>query len=229
MRPRRGSYVYRGDSLRRRKRIARLSLGVVGCLTLLVAYENQHPAEATAAPYYAARLDVRDPANTLALVNSWSQTALANDQLERWHQIFSYSNRYDIGEQLARAIHDIALDEGIEPELAFRLVRLESEFNPRATSPVGAVGLTQLMLGTARYFSKGITREELYDRDTNLRIGFRYLRALIRENDGDVRLALLVYNRGPVAVEAALATGADPSNGYDRIIMKEYEGRGTVD
>lgn len=154
---------------------------------------------------------------------------LANAQLERWHQIFGFSSTYKVGADLAASIYDIALAEGIEPDLAFRLVRLESQFNDRATSPVGAVGLTQLMLPTARYFQKGITRDELYDRNTNLRIGFRYLRSLIRENKGNVQLALLVYNRGPVAVKNSRQQGRDPSNGYDRIIMKGYTGRGVID
>ena len=82
---------------------------------------------------------------------------------------------------------------------------------------------------TARYFDRTITEQRLYDRRTNLRIGFRYLRALIEENGGDVRLALLVYNRGPVAVQNALRAGKNPTNGYDRIIMKGWEGKATVD
>lgn len=154
---------------------------------------------------------------------------LANAQLARWHEIFGFSSTYKVGADLAASIYDIALAEGIEPDLAFRLVRLESQFNDRATSPVGAIGLTQLMLPTARYFQKGITRDELYDRNTNLRIGFRYLRSLIRENKGNVQLALLVYNRGPVAVKNSRQQGRDPSNGYDRIIMKGYTGRGVID
>ena len=154
---------------------------------------------------------------------------LANAQLQRMSRVFAYSSRYGIGADLAGAIYDVALAEGIDPELAFRLVKIESQFNERATSPVGAVGLTQVMLPTARYFRKDVTREDLLDRETNLRIGFRYLRALMREYDGDLKLALLVYNRGPVAVESALDSGRDPANGYERAILTGYQGRGIVD
>ena len=157
-----------------------------------------------------------------------SELDLANAQLDRWHKIFSYSSQYRVGADLATSVYDIALAEGIEPELAFRLVRVESEFNERATSPVGAVGLTQLMVPTARYFQKGITRDQLYDRDTNLRIGFRYLRTLVREYKGNVQLALLVYNRGPQAVQNSRDQGLDPSNGYERVVMKGYTGRGVI-
>ncbi len=44
-----------------------------------------------------------------------------------------------------------------------------------------------------------------------------------------MQLALLTYNRGPVAVKAAKAQGIDPSNGYDRAVMRGYEGDGTVE
>lgn len=151
------------------------------------------------------------------------------ESLDRWHRIFTFSRRYRIRTDLARRIHDAAIDEGIEPELAFRLVRVESSFKTRAVSPAGAVGLTQLMLGTAREFEPDVTREDLMDPDINLRIGFRYLRTLIREKRGDLRLALIVYNRGPTAVTAALAMGVDPANGYEKLITRGYKGRGTLD
>ena len=154
---------------------------------------------------------------------------LAKTQMDRMKRIIQYSSRYQIGADLAGSIVDIALAEGIDPELAFRLVQRESDFNPRATSPVGAIGLTQVMPGTARYFVKGITSDRLYEPTVNLRIGFRYLRGLIAEYRGNVKLALLVYNRGPVSVGAALAEGRDPSNGSDRYVTRGYKGKGIVD
>jgi soluble lytic murein transglycosylase-like protein len=108
-------------------------------------------------------------------------------------------------------------------------VKIESDFNEKAVSPVGAVGLTQLMPGTAAEIEPGTTREALYKRHVNLRIGFRYLRGLIGQYRGNVSTALLVYNRGPVAVEAAKSRGEDPSNGYERVVMRGYHGKGVID
>ncbi len=150
-------------------------------------------------------------------------------EVRRWNTMLAYATKYRITAELAGTIHDAAIAEGIEPDLAFRLVRLESRFDTRAVSYAGAVGLTQLMPGTARYFQPGVTREDLMDPETNLRIGFRYLRTLIRDNRGDLKLALLTYNRGPVAVQQALAMGEDPANGYERILMNGYRGTGVVD
>ncbi|MBL0939581.1 MAG: transglycosylase SLT domain-containing protein [Gemmatimonadaceae bacterium] len=165
---------------------------------------------------------------TLALASGQREQE-HHETLSRWHAIYSYSTRYRIKTELARKIYDAATVAGIEPELAFRVVRVESVFNPKAVSPVGALGLTQLMLGTARAFEPNVTRQELLDPDVNLRIGFRYLRGLIREYKGDLKLALLVYNRGPVAVQRSLAMGMSPANGYESIITRGYRGRGTLD
>jgi soluble lytic murein transglycosylase-like protein len=153
----------------------------------------------------------------------------ASASLQRWNRIYRFSTRYRVSPDLARLVYDIARQEGIDPELAFRLVQVESRFNPRVASPAGAVGLTQLMPATARYLQPGVTREQLLDPATNLRIGFRYLRTLIREQRGDLKLALLVYNRGPVAVAQDLARGVDPTNGYERVVMRGLRGRGVLD
>lgn len=226
----RGTYVHRGDVERRKRRIraALLAVSLVAAGTL--AARSWEPAPANAAP---ATLEARKQAEVRRLraevEAARGELALASAQLKRWHQIFSYARRFHIDAGLAGAIYDAALAEGLDPELAFPLVRLESDFKERATSPVGAIGLTQLMLPTARGYAKDITREELYNRETNLRIGFRYLRDLIREQRGNVQLALLIYNRGYLAVNVSRELGLDPSNGYDQVVLKGYRGKGTID
>lgn len=147
------------------------------------------------------------------------EIALQRAYIERLERIQANSARYGISTDLAAMIEDIALAESIDPDLAFQLVRVESEFNRRAVSSVGAIGYTQLMPATARFFVPGIRREELFDAETNLRIGFRFLRALLARYDGDMRLALIAYNRGPVTVDRLLAKGIDPANGYARLVL----------
>ena len=145
---------------------------------------------------------------------------LQQAEIDRLKSIHEKSARFGIPADLAERIEDIALAEGIEPEVAFGLVRAESEFNRRAVSPVGAVGLTQLMPSTARYFKAGVDRNDLFDRDTNLRIGFRYLATLLKKYDGNLELALLAYNRGPERVDQLLRQGANPNNGYVEMVMR---------
>ncbi|HEX6751285.1 MAG TPA: transglycosylase SLT domain-containing protein [Longimicrobium sp.] len=123
---------------------------------------------------------------------------------------------------LAESIYDLALEENIDPDIAFGLVRTESEFKSSATSHVGAVGLTQLMPATARGMRKGTTIAELRDPHINLSIGFKFLRELLDHYDGDKRMALLAYNRGPGIVDRILKRGGDPDNGYaDAVISGE--------
>jgi soluble lytic murein transglycosylase-like protein len=133
---------------------------------------------------------------------------------------FAFAMQFRISPQLARTIHDAAESQGLDPELGFRLVRAESAFNPRARSHAGALGYTQLMPSTARWLDRRMTtRERILEPEPNLRVGFGYLRRLIDKYDGDVRLALLAYNRGEGAVDRDLRSGRNPENGYTRRVL----------
>ncbi|MEO7457141.1 MAG: lytic transglycosylase domain-containing protein [Gemmatimonadaceae bacterium] len=229
-----GTYVHRGDGLRRRKRLKQTLLAVSFFSATAFLLGNREPAateaEAASVTSKPFRIDLSTD-RTLAnqLDSARGELELARLQLDRANRVIGYSTQYGINASLAGNIVDVARAEGIDPDLAFRLVKLESDFNTHATSPVGAVGLTQLMPSTAKFYQKNITVQKLYDPNTNLRIGFRYLRGLVDEYDGNMKLALLVYNRGPAAVAKSRAAGDNPSNGYDRILFKGYRGRGVVD
>lgn len=225
-------YVHRGDLERRQAKVRRwrmlLMSGAVGAVMLLLSAQVIQERAATASTF-SFGLPGESRRLREELDAARGELQLAQAQLDRANQILSYSSRYRISADVAASIYDIALAEGLEPDLAFRLVRVESQFNEKATSPVGAIGLTQLMPATASFFQKGVTKKQLYDRETNLRIGFRYLRTLITEHEGNLKLALLVYNRGPAAVNRARAAGLDPANGYDRMVAGGYRGSGVVD
>jgi soluble lytic murein transglycosylase-like protein len=146
--------------------------------------------------------------------------------------VVRYALRYRIAYDLAAAIERSAVAEGIDPELAFRLVWVESHFRERAVSSAGALGLTQLMPATAASLQPGITPAEIFERETNLRLGFRYLRWLLGVYDGDVVEALHAYNRGPGTVARIRAQGGDPANGYADLVLRtgrpdSYRGTGT--
>jgi soluble lytic murein transglycosylase-like protein len=89
-----------------------------------------------------------------------------------------------------------AASNGIDPALLKGLVEQESGFNPGARSGAGALGLTQLMPGTAA--SLGVT--DPLDPVQSLQGGARYLRQQLDRFGGDERLALAAYNAGPGAV-----------------------------
>lgn len=147
------------------------------------------------------------------------ELALTRLQLQRLNTIVHQSSRHDIPAGLARDIYEIALSEGIDPTLAFSLVRVESRFSPRAVSSAGAVGLTQVMPSTAFWLDPRVAYKDLFEGKTNLRLGFRYLRQMIELYGGNLDLALLAYNRGPGRVDEILRAGHDPSNGYNRAVL----------
>jgi soluble lytic murein transglycosylase-like protein len=149
----------------------------------------------------------------------WSERML---ERERELVVASFAKEFRIPVTLAATIHTAALEENIAPKVAFGLVKAESSFRTAAVSPVGAVGLTQVMPATARWLVPGTTRRDLMNTDTNLRIGFKYLRQLIDQYDGDTKLALTAYNRGPGTVARLMSRGADPDNGYaDKVLTGE--------
>jgi len=84
----------------------------------------------------------------------------------------------------------------VDPALIKSVMHAESSFDPRALSSQGASGLMQLMPGTARRY--GVTR--IFDPQQNVMAGSRYLRDLLVQFDGDMRLALAGYNAGENAV-----------------------------
>lgn len=88
-------------------------------------------------------------------------------------------------------IAEIAQQEGVPVQLVYRVIEQESSFNQRAVSHKGAIGLMQLMPGTARRF--GVNP---YNAVENVRGGTKYLRVLLNLFNNRVDLALAGYNAG---------------------------------
>ncbi len=162
------------------------------------------------------------------LESARGETALMRLELERARAIIDNSTRYQIPADLAADVYDIALAEGIDPALGFQLVKIESSFRASARSSMDALGYTQIQLPTARFYDPAVTEKQLFERETNLRLGFRFLRDLLVRFDHDTHLALLAYNRGPAKVAGILARGGDPANGYSDAVLEGYRAPGAV-
>lgn len=139
---------------------------------------------------------------------------------ERSTKITDAISKYGISRELAEDIYDTARDEGVDADVAYGLVKTESDFREDAVSHAGARGLTQLMPRTARWLLPGTSSSDLHDRRINLSLGFRYLDELIGKYRGDVELALTAYNRGPGTVDRVLKTGGNPDNGYAAKVLR---------
>lgn len=157
--------------------------------------------------------------STDALVVAQGELASTRQELDRAHRILEFSGRYRIPADLAARIHDHAVAAQIPPSLGFQLVKIESGFVNSARSYASAIGLTQLMLPTARSYEPTVTAADLMNPDVNLRIGFRYLKDLLKQYDNDLELALEAYNKGPTLVNAQMEEGLDVRGKYSRAVM----------
>lgn len=92
-----------------------------------------------------------------------------------------------------------ALSEG----LIYGLMRAESGFSPAIKSPVGAIGLMQLMPATAKATAREngtFNPQKLVIPDYNIKLGTRHFRDLMKDYDGDVVYSIAAYNAGASAV-----------------------------
>jgi hypothetical protein len=201
--------------------LIRMVLGATVVVTLVgklgTGIEATRMAKASQPAFVIEPVLVPDPAASESVGEIWRRRAV-----ERESRRFAdeYAGRgYRVSIELARHIHEAATRYEIEPAIAFGLVRAESSFRTSATSHVGAMGLTQLMPRTAAWIAPGTTRSDLRDPEKNLDVGFRYLRYLLDKYEGDTRLALLAYNRGPGTVDGVLRRGGNPDNGYVEMVL----------
>lgn len=211
----------------RRPNLVRLlaGLALIAPAMLLEHRIGQQPGKSglrlpTPAEIPALVVDVSKDALELARLENPVFEAWLGSRMARTSPLNArFAQEYRISEPLAAEIHQAAVANRISPHVAFGLVRAESSFRPRVVSPVGAIGLTQVMPATARGVEPGTSRADLMEPGTNLRIGFKYLRQLIDDYGGNERLALTAFNRGPGTVNKLLKRGRNPDNGYaDKVI-----------
>lgn len=98
---------------------------------------------------------------------------------------------------IARLVVELASDYEISPSFALAIAITESALNPRAVSPKNAMGVMQLIPGTAARFNV----RDVFDPTENIRGGLAYLRWLLAYFEGDTVLAAAAYNAGERAVE----------------------------
>jgi soluble lytic murein transglycosylase-like protein len=123
------------------------------------------------------------------------------------------------GEALKPMIERAAAEAGVEPALFDALVASESSYDPNARSRAGALGLSQLMPGTAA----GLGVTDPFDPWQNLQGGARYLAQMMKKFR-DPRTALAAYNAGPGAVEKAGGIPNYPeTRAYVEKVMRLYE------
>ena len=121
----------------------------------------------------------------------------------------AWSGAFPMGYQ---AVIQSFVPQHVDPFLVAGLIREESLYSARVVSPVGAIGLMQLMPATARQVARQLNlvdsnydADQLYQPRHNIQLGTHYLGQLLEEYQGNLMYSLAAYNAGPKAVQRWIA------------------------
>ena len=209
---------YSTDSFQRAIELARLGL-LKSAVAELATMGFQTPA---------GKKRLTDPAAIetiwiFALVNHHAGRHSQSHWVTRWHVLDyrrhwpegAWRDKWDIAYPKAwwQLLDKHATERGYPTELLLSFVREESGFDPRRESWANAIGLTQMILPTAKIYAEEagieVSREALLDPETNVTIGSRFLEALYRRWDGHLTLVVPSYNTGEGRVAGWVAEAPD--------------------
>ena len=133
--------------------------------------------------------------------------------------------RFEV-DALARTIVAEAHRNALDPVLVMALIHVESRFNSFAVSPVGALGLMQILPSTGEEVATELgipwhgTRT-LFDPIVNVRLGVAYLRQLSTRYE-DLTTALAAYNWGPGRIDRRIRRGTTLPTDYPRLVLEAH-------
>ncbi len=154
------------------------------------------------------------PNGSISLTNVPSDSRYRKIDIEssRFHSALSE-------QELEPVIRRYSSQHRLHPALIRAIIKAESNFDPRAVSRAGAIGLMQLMPQTA----VRLDVRDMYDPDDNVGGGTKYLRQLLDRFHGNLPLALAAYNAGESAVEHYQALPPfDETRQYVRKVLRYY-------
>ena len=130
---------------------------------------------------------------------------------------------------LARTIVAEAKRHDLEVSLVLAVIHVESRYNTYAVSPVGAMGLMQIMPATGEELARfeGVPwrgSQTLFDPIVNVRLGVRYLRHLANRYES-IPTALAAYNWGPGRIDRRIRRGTPLPTEYPSLVLEAYNVR----
>ena len=129
----------------------------------------------------------------------------------------------ELEQAIANACADVSSVWPVPAALVRAIIRQESNFNPRAVSPAGAIGLMQVMPFNAPRV--GFTEAELWEPSKNVLAGTRLLAVLLKHYEGDLISSLAAYNAKPRKLFAPLPENGE-TPGYVRAVLRYYRDYG---
>ena len=173
------------------------------------SFEQSSPADPPAGISEAAKAQ-RDPSVTaIAEYLASRNTGLIREEID----------------VLARTLVSEARRRRLDLALVMAVMHVESRFNNFAISPVGAIGLMQILPSTGEELARreGIPwrgSQTLLEPATNVRLGITYLRELSDRYRGDLRAALAAYNWGPGHIDRRLQDGTPLPSEYPNLVTQ---------
>tara|TARA_B100000029_G_C17523566_1_gene940834 strand:- start:153 stop:914 length:762 start_codon:yes stop_codon:yes gene_type:complete len=130
------------------------------------------------------------------------------------------STQKRISKKILQTVREAADRYGLSEDFVLGVIYVESRFNPNAVSRVGAMGLMQLMPGTAR--DLGV--EDAFNPKENIMGGTRLLRQLANRYDGDYVRVISAYHAGGGAVARKDGIPYEQTDQYVRMVLDAYYG-----
>ncbi len=156
-------------------------------------------------------LSKKDSPPNLPVASEQEKTLKELLLLGLWEDFIDYYGQQNASSDLIKDrmndwVEFFAYVEQIPPELIWAIMKEESHFNPKALSPVGAMGLMQIIPQTGYEIAEDLnlssyTSDDLMKPLINLRFGSHYLSKLNRQFSGNIIQTIAAYNAGPLAVE----------------------------
>ncbi len=199
--------------------VSRAHTVALGALLLALAPCASHAPDALP-PVAAAPPAVREVAADHP--ERQAEAALVAERLERRGRRMTPYERQRV---VATLVETCARYE-VSPQLVLAVIEIESAYNPHAVSPVGAMGLMQLMPMTGAEVAERTGEpwsgtSTLFDPEANVRLGVAYLRELIDRYDS-IRVALAAYNWGPGRIDRRLRRGTGLPAEYPNLVLGAY-------
>lgn len=126
-------------------------------------------------------------------------TTVRKAKLEIGERSSGYATAKSATGPYGKLISQYAVQYGVPVALARAVVRIESNFNPKARGSAGEIGLMQIKPATARMMGYSGSSRGLYDPETNIRFGMKYLAAAHKLGGGETCGTILKYNAGHAA------------------------------
>jgi soluble lytic murein transglycosylase len=172
---------------------------------LAACYDNNIPLLLMLAQSYAGSDDIT---RAFSIARRFSWRIPQSERLTMPIEMFNLL--YPRG--FSKMYNKYANESGIDPCLAYAITRQESLFNPAIVSPVGAIGLMQIMPYTGKEiaddFGEPFNVDSLYSASYNIRSGCYYISKMLKEFNGDMICAIASYNGGPHNVKTWVTRAA---------------------